>query len=141
MTTEKEIEELKNKYNSNVKKIDELEKEQISIFKEQNQINDRMNELQNKIKIYPIIEKEKRSKSGKEYWENCSEEDKMNRTSNQVNTMITKAGLTKELIYEIRKLHSSGIKPKILKEKYSDLTEKQINNIIDKRKWKTIYEY
>lgn len=88
-----------------------------------------------------IIEKEKRSKSGKEYWENCSEEDKMNRTSNQVNTMITKAGLTKELIYEIRKLHSSGIKPKILKEKYSDLTEKQINNIIDKRKWKTIYEY
>lgn len=59
MTIEKEIEELKNKYNSNVKKIDELEKEQISIFKEQNKINDRMNELQNKIKIYPIIEKEK----------------------------------------------------------------------------------
>ena len=50
MTIEKEIEELKNKYNSNVKKIDELEKEQISIFKEQNKINDRMNELQNKIK-------------------------------------------------------------------------------------------
>ena len=59
MTIEKEMEELKNKYNSNVKKIDELEKEQISIFKEQNKINDRMNELQNKIKIYPIIEKEK----------------------------------------------------------------------------------
>lgn len=59
MTIEKEIEELKNKYNSNVKKIDELEKEQISIFKEQNKINDRMNELQNKIKIYPKIEKEK----------------------------------------------------------------------------------
>ena len=59
MTIEKEIEELKNKYNSNVKKIDELEKEQISIFKEQNKINDRMNELQNKIKIYPIIKKEK----------------------------------------------------------------------------------
>ena len=59
MTIEKEIEELKNKYNSNVKKIDELEKEQICIFKEQNKINDRMNELQNKIKIYPIIKKEK----------------------------------------------------------------------------------
>ena len=59
MTIEKEIEELKNKYNSNVKKIDELEKEQIGIFKEQNKINDRMNELQNKIKIYPIIKKEK----------------------------------------------------------------------------------
>ena len=55
--------------------------------------------------------------------------------------MFIKASIAKELIYEIRKLHSSGIKPKILKEKYSDLTEKQINNIIDKRKWKTIYEY
>lgn len=31
--------------------------------------------------------------------------------------------------------------PKILREKYSNLTKEQINNIIDKRKWKTIYEY
>ena len=118
-------------------------KEKMSIIQKDKMLELRMGKSYEEIysEKRSSIEKEKRSKSGKKYWENCSEEDKMNRTSNQVNTMITKAGLTKELIYEIRKLHSSGIKPKILKEKYSNLTEKQINNIIDKRKWKTIYEY
>ena len=75
------------------------------------------------------IEREKRSKAVKEYWDNCSEVDKINRISTCVNTLVIKAGLTKELIYEIRKLHSSGVKPKILREKYPDLTKKQINNI------------
>lgn len=63
MTTEEqketEIKELQNKYNSNIKKIDELDKEQIRIFEEQDQIRKRLKELQNKIKIYPVIEKEK----------------------------------------------------------------------------------
>lgn len=86
-------------------------------------------------------EREKRSKSGKEYWDNCSIEEKEKRITTQVNTMLNKSGYTKELIYDIRKLRfEDKLKAPEIQKIYTNLTIKQIYNIIDKRKWKTIYE-
>lgn len=87
------------------------------------------------------IEKEKRSNSGKQYWENCSDEDKNKRIDNQINTLIIKSGYSKELIHNVRKLKfEDKLKPKQIQKIYPELTINNINNITNKRRWNSIYQ-
>lgn len=87
------------------------------------------------------IEKEKRLNSGKQYWENCSDEDKNKRIDNQINTLIIKSGYSKELIHNVRKLKfEDKLKPKQIQKIYPELTINNINNITNKRRWNSIYQ-
>jgi hypothetical protein len=81
-----------------------------------------------------VIESEKRSIGVKAVWDNYTEEEKVVRAKNCQNTYIEKSGYTKELILEIRELHSNGLKPRFILERYPNLVSSDIKKILDKRK-------
>lgn len=80
----------------------------------------------------------KRSIASKKAWENLSKNDKLTRSKAIQQNALDKSGYTKELILEIRKFHSEGIKPRFLLDRYPQLTSKDIKNILDKRKWNNL---
>lgn len=47
---------------------------------------------------------------------------------------MKKAGYNTDMILDIKKLHSEGVKPRFILEKYPQLKKSDIKNITDKRK-------